>query len=147
MPAAKGNNYNPNGRPQKPIDWEEFEKLCGLQCTQSEIASWFKVSTDTICDRVKAKYEEDYSVIYKRYSDGGKASLRRTQYKLAQKSPAMAIFLGKQKSWLGQSDVPVEEYITSEVAKPFYMLMNQLTQAQSARKIEESSISNDAKSA
>jgi len=31
-------------RPRKNIDREEFEKLCGLQCTQAEICDWFGVS-------------------------------------------------------------------------------------------------------
>ena len=48
MGAPPGNNFNPKGRPQKPIDWEEFEKLCEMQCTQREIAGWFKVDHETI---------------------------------------------------------------------------------------------------
>jgi len=35
------------GRPKIKIDWEAFEKLCGLQCTQEEIASFFQCSADT----------------------------------------------------------------------------------------------------
>lgn len=146
MPAAKGNNYNPEGRPKKPIDWDEFEKLCGLQCTQSEIASWFSIISETLVDRVKDYYKEDYSVVYKRYSEGGKASLRRTQVKLAQKSAAMAIFLGKQKSWLGQSDIPPDEAVSEAVVKPFVAVMAQLAAFQSARNMEESRISSEQKS-
>ena len=39
---------------------------------------------------------------FKKYSAKGKTSLRRMQFKLAEKSAAMAIFLGK--NYLGQSD-------------------------------------------
>ena len=34
---------NPVGAPEKPINWELFEQLCGLQCTESEMASMLKV--------------------------------------------------------------------------------------------------------
>lgn len=40
--------------------------------------------------------------VYKRFAAKGKASLRRTQFKLAEKNPSMAIFLGK--NLLGQTD-------------------------------------------
>jgi hypothetical protein len=43
-------------------------------------------------------FEEAHAV----FSEGGKASLRRRQWELAQKNTAMAIFLGKQ--YLGQRD-------------------------------------------
>ena len=41
---------------------------------------------------------------YKRFSDGGKASLRRNQLHLSKTNAAMAIWLGKQK--LDQKDEP-----------------------------------------
>ena len=31
-----------------PINWAEFEKLCQMQCTLREIASYFDCSEDTI---------------------------------------------------------------------------------------------------
>jgi hypothetical protein len=144
MAAAKGNNYNPKGRSPKPIDWDEFEKLCGLQCTQSEIASWFGIIEDTIRERVKDHYGEDYSVIYKRYSETGKASLRRTQFKLAQKNAAMGIWLGKQ--WLGQKETMVENQISEETNKRYLDVMQQLLSLQSARKMADSNISSEPKS-
>jgi hypothetical protein len=93
---------NPTGRPEKEIDWNMFEQLCHIQCTQTEIASFFKIHHDTLADRVVKQYGDTYSSIYKRYADGGKMSLRRMQLKLAQKNAAMAIWLGKQ--YLGQRD-------------------------------------------
>ena len=51
-----------------------------------------------------------FSDTYKKKSATGKMSLRRMQWKLAEKSYAMAIFLGKQ--YLGQKDV-VENQITN----------------------------------
>lgn len=93
---------NPTGRPPKEINWELFEQLCLLQCTQSEIASTLKINPDTLRDRAVEHYGESYSEIYKRYSENGKTSLRRYQYIQAKTKPNMAIWLGKQ--WLGQKD-------------------------------------------
>lgn len=91
------------GRPKVEVDQSQFEKLCKMQCTLPEIAGWFSCSEDTIQRWCKRTYGgETFAVVFARLREGGKASLRATQFKLAQKSPAMAIFLGK--NWLGQTD-------------------------------------------
>lgn len=90
------------GRPKKEISKEQFEKLCGLQCTKDEIAGFFNCSPDTIENFCKRTYKDNFSAIFKIYSASGKISLRRYQFKLAEKSAAMAIFLGK--NLLGQTD-------------------------------------------
>lgn len=90
------------GRPKKDIDAEQFVKLCGLQCTEEEIAAFFDCSVDTIERFCKREFGVNFAEIYKRKRDYGKISLRRTQWKLAEKYPSMAIFLGKQ--FLGQTD-------------------------------------------
>lgn len=96
------------GRPVIPIDKKKFENLCAIHCTKAEVAGIFDCSEDTIENFCKKTYfDEDgnpmtFSAVYKKYSANGKASLRRTQFKLAEKSAAMAIFLGKQ--YLGQTD-------------------------------------------
>lgn len=90
------------GRPKTQIDWDEFDKLCQLQCTQKEIASWFNCTDDTIQNRCKAEKGVDFSEYYAQKAEGGKISLRRIQFQLAHKNVAMAIWLGKQ--WLGQSE-------------------------------------------
>lgn len=95
------------GRPEKPIDWNVFEELCFIQCTSSEVASVLRISVETLYDRVIKNYNEHYSVVYKRYSDGGKSSLRRNQFNLSKTNAAMAIWLGKQ--YLGQKDISREE--------------------------------------
>lgn len=95
-------------RPQKEIDIEQFEKLCALQCTEEEIANWFKCSVDTIERWCKRTYADEdgnplsFAEAYKNHSVDGKISLRRFQFKMAEKNPSMAIWLGKQ--WLGQRD-------------------------------------------
>ena len=94
------------GRPKKEIDKKIFENLCGLQCTLEEIAGVFDCSVDTIERWCKREYGETFAETYKKHSAKGKMSLRRTQFKLAEKSAAMAIFLGK--NYLGQKDNIIE---------------------------------------
>ena len=94
------------GRPKKEIDKKIFENLCGLQCTLEEIAGVFDCSADTIERWCKREYGEPFAEVYKKHSAKGKTSLRRIQFKLAEKSAAMAIFLGK--NYLGQKDNIIE---------------------------------------
>ena len=94
------------GRPRKEIDKKIFENLCGLQCTLEEIAGVFDCSVDTIERWCKREYQETFAEVYKKHSAKGKTSLRRIQFKLAEKSAAMAIFLGK--NYLGQKDTIIE---------------------------------------
>lgn len=93
---------NKGGRPRKEIDKDFFENLCGLQCTKEEVASFFDCSEDTIERFCKREYGESFAVVFSKKRERGKISLRRTQWKLAEKSATMAIFLGKQ--YLDQSD-------------------------------------------
>ena len=92
----------PVGRPKIQIDKTQFEKLCGLQCTKDEIAGFFNCSEDTIKRYCKNTYKADFASVFKKYSANGKISLRRYQFKLAEKNASMAIWLGKQM--LGQTD-------------------------------------------
>ena len=69
-------------------------------CTDEEIAGILGCSRDIF-------YNDDNAELYRQAIEkgkqGGKASLRREQWKLAQKGNAsMLIWLGKQ--WLGQTD-------------------------------------------
>lgn len=84
------------GRPKKVIDYEAVEKLANIQCTQEEIASFLNLSVRTL------QRDEEFCRIYKKGQDNGKMSLRRIQYKLAEKNATMALWLGKQ--YLGQKD-------------------------------------------
>ncbi len=83
-------------RPKIDIDYEAVEKLSNIQCTQEEIANFLEVSVRTL------QRDEEFCRIYKKGQDTGKMSLRRYQWKLAEKNTAMAIWLGKQ--YLGQTD-------------------------------------------
>ena len=91
------------GRPRKEINKIEFEKLCLLQCTRSEFCTWFDVNEDTLNRWCKENYDgRTFSAVFQEKRENGLISLRRTQFQLAEKSPAMAIFLGK--NLLGQTD-------------------------------------------
>ena len=96
-------------RPRIEIDMEQFKKLCAIQCTEEEIASWFKCSVDTVERWCKRELKMSFAEAFKKYSSSGKISLRRWQYKMAEHNVPMAIFLGK--NWLGQTD-KIEQTIT-----------------------------------
>ena len=89
-------------RPRIEIDKEQFKKLCSIQCTLGEIASWFKCSEDTIERWCKRELKMSFAEAFKIWSADGKISLRRNQFKMAEHNVSMAIFLGKQ--YLGQKD-------------------------------------------
>lgn len=109
-------------RPKKEIDQEQFEKLCGLQCTEEEILSWFDVTDKTLTRWCKETYNEGFSAVYAKKREKGKISLRRAQFRLAEKSATMAIFLGK--NYLGQKD-SFEQTITNfEDLTPLAELIN-----------------------
>lgn len=93
-------------RPQKEIDKKQFENLCGLQCTKEEICAWFNVTDKTLDAWCKREYKQSFSVIFAQKRGKGKISLRRSQFRLAEKNANMAIWLGKQ--YLDQKD-KVEE--------------------------------------
>lgn len=112
MPRTKKTTGNPMGRPRIEIDENQFNKLCELQCTEEEIAGFFECSVDTLNNWCKRTFDCTFSEKYTQKTARGKIALRRIQLQHAQKSPSMAIFLGKQ--WLGQRD-RIEQTATIEV--------------------------------
>lgn len=102
----------PAGRPRKEIDKTNFEKLCGLQCTEIEICYWFDVSVDTLERWCKRTYGAKFADIYALKRSDGLISLRRSQFQLADKNAAMAIWLGKQ--YLNQKE-PGRAEISDEI--------------------------------
>ena len=110
----------PKGRPKgtfKPIDKEQFENLCAMQCTLMEMCDWFGVCHDTLEDWCKREYDgKNFSEVFEEKRGKGKISLRRAQFMLAQKNAAMAIFLGK--NYLDQKDDPTKD-INADEDKPY----------------------------
>ncbi|MBQ6488250.1 MAG: hypothetical protein IJI75_03380 [Solobacterium sp.] len=90
------------GRPLANIDRTQFENLCKLQCTQEEICGWFGVSDKTLTRWCKREYGKPWKEVYAEKREAGKVSLRRAQWKMAEKNANMAIWLGKQ--YLGQKN-------------------------------------------
>lgn len=87
------------------IDWEEFDKLCAMQCTLPEIANWFGCSEDTIERRCKEEKKLKFAEYFNKKRVGGKVALRRAQFQSATKgNSSLLIWLGKQ--YLGQKDNP-----------------------------------------
>lgn len=101
------------GRPTKPIDWDEVDRLCSLQCTAREIAASVGVDVSTFHNAIKrergAEGFTDYTSLFAEKRQAGLRSLRRAQFETAIKgNPTMQIWLGKQ--WLDQRDVTALEH-------------------------------------
>lgn len=96
---------NKGGRPKKEINYKLAESLASIFCTEEEIANVLDVSVRTL------QRDEEFCRVFKKGKETAKSSLRRIQYKIADRGNAsMAIFLGKQ--YLGQKDV-VENQVTN----------------------------------
>lgn len=91
------------GRPIKPIDWKKVETMCQIQCTEVEIAAVLEIHLDTLAKACQRDHGLTFPEFFKKHCEGGKASIRRAQYKKALEGhPTMLIWLGKQ--YLGQKD-------------------------------------------
>jgi hypothetical protein len=104
--STHGGKRGGSGRKTVHIDLVELEKLCELQCTDEEIASWFRVSPRTIERRRK---DANFREIMERGRANGRISVRRMLFSQANKgSTAAAIFLAK--NLLGYRDVQRNEH-------------------------------------
>jgi hypothetical protein len=93
-------------RPKSEIDLSELEKLCGLQCTDDEIAAFFGVSKRTI---VRRRQVQRFNEVMEQAKAKGRISVRRSLFKLAAAgNVAAAIFLSK--NLLGYRDVVNTEH-------------------------------------
>lgn len=97
----------------KEFDKKQFEALCGMWATQSEICSFFNTTDKTLSKWCIREYGLTYSEVYKKYAEVGNVSLRRAQLKKAlEGNTTMLIWLGKQ--YLNQTD-KVENTNTHEI--------------------------------
>lgn len=92
---------------QKEICRETFEGLCKIQCSTEEMCSVLGVTRQTLTSWGKAVYGKKLEVVMADFQAEGKASFRRMGIKLAEKNPAVWIFLAK--NWLGMSDNPAPQ--------------------------------------
>ena len=89
---------NPKGAGAQEIiiDWDQVDSMCKIQCTGEEIASVLDIDYDTLSNACKREKDVKFSDYIGQKKLGGKASLRRNQWKLAQDGNAtMLIWLGK----------------------------------------------------
>lgn len=94
--------------PIKQIDYNTVDKLCAIQCTGEEIACILEVDYDTLNTRIKEDKGMSFSDYFEQKRQGGKASLRRLQFKKAESGDStMLIWLGKQ--YLKQKDKSEQE--------------------------------------
>jgi hypothetical protein len=76
---------------------EQFEKLCGIQCTLPEMAAFFGYSEDTVERWAEREYGMKFAEVFSQKRGKGRVSLRRMQWQTAASgNPTMQIFLGKQ---------------------------------------------------
>ncbi len=103
--GAMGKKRGPKG-PSKPMSDKEYGQLIGMiriQCTRDEIIGILGVSKCTLKRRLNERGFPNFDTLFKKHQHEGKASLRRMQWKSAEKgNPALQIWLGKQV--LGQSE-------------------------------------------
>ena len=104
---------NPNGRPLTQVNIDEFEACCRILCTKDEICDIFGINEKTLTAWCERTYGVGFYDIYKKLSAGGKKSLRRYQFEMAEHNASMAIWLGKQ--WLGQKDEAVIDHGNNEL--------------------------------
>lgn len=113
---------NPNGRPRKQIDQKQFESLCGMLCTEEEIASFFECSVDTLNLWCKRTFGHTFTEVYKEKRSLGKISLRRSGFKMAQSNPSVHIFYAK--NFLGMTDKVEQTVREVEDLSPLVAMLN-----------------------
>ena len=109
---SKKGTLGKRGRPPREYDPKIVENLIRAQCTVDEIESILNTNQVTLDKWCQKFYKKSFSYILNDYRNHGKASLRRIQFKLAEKNAGMAIFLGK--NLLGQTDQMVQKIETKE---------------------------------
>lgn len=92
---------NRGGRPRFEFDLKVVAALASVQCTDEEIAATVGCAYSTL--RKRKDEDQEFSALLEKAREGGKASLRRWQWRAASKGDrTMLVWLGKQH--LGQSD-------------------------------------------
>ena len=105
--TKKTNSKNKVGKPLIKINLQELEDLCAMQCTDVEIAAFFKCTKGTLVNR---KRNPEFREAYERGKDRGKVSLRRLMWSKAQ---------GREGEFL--KDEKGHTHF-DEKGKPFYMI-------------------------
>lgn len=78
---------------QATINQKQFESLCAIQCTRDEVCAVLEISYSTLMRWCQETYGTDFETIFAEKRQCGKMSLRRSQWRLAEKNPTMSIWL------------------------------------------------------
>ena len=105
------------------ISLRDVRKLARLQCTREEAAAFLGIRKQTFNALIEAN--EKVKEAWEQGKQLGKISLRRKQFKLADDSAPMAIFLGKQ--YLGQREIVTQE-LSGRDGNPIQFDASELTQ-------------------
>ena len=88
------------GRPRIPINWDQFDQLVAFQCSQEEIAAFFKCSVDTIDRALQSERGESFAEVWLKRRLYGKIRLRKAQFGIVERggpgAATMAIYLDKK---------------------------------------------------
>jgi hypothetical protein len=95
---------------KKPINWDIVELYIKAGCTQTKIAAYLYIDTDTLRDRVKEKYGVEYSIFSASLRSEGDLLIEAQQFQKAMKGywPALQ-WLGKVR--LGQKEPEVSNQL------------------------------------
>lgn len=117
MPKHKlKKSSDPVGRPEKKVNWEQFDRLASYQCTQEEIAAEMGIDLDTIANHCLKDFGINFSEFWQQKKRLGRVKIRKVQLTLAEQgSAAAAIWLGKQ--YLNQTDRAVDELLLEAISK------------------------------
>lgn len=113
-------------RIQREINLDQILYWIGLQATQEEIAGAFRMSIQTLNNKLRDACGMNFSELKRSLGGGseGKLALRRNQFKLSENNASMAIWLGK--NWLGQKDQSFDE--KSDLEKEAVSLLKKLNE-------------------
>jgi len=110
--------HHPHGSPAIiPIDFLALEELCGLQCTEEEIAEYFHCSIDTLGRRIQEEYSISFADYYDQKKGEGKVSLRRLLRRHSEKNFVPAIFEAKNHLGMADKQEVVTKTFNYDVAK------------------------------
>lgn len=92
------------------IDWDQFFKLVGYQCTQTEICDWFDCSWDTMNRRCQDEFGIGFAEVHHKKKSLGRIKLRKLQMDLIERggpgSATLAIYLDKKMFPDERPDLP-----------------------------------------
>lgn len=121
------------GRPEKPIDWIKVDDLLEAGCNATQIAPHFNIHPDTLCNRVRERYDmlfSDYLAL--KVAKGDSDLLNAQHVKARSGDNTMMVWMGKQR--LKQRENPTESTVSKEIVDSFSAVMDQMTKMQKAIK-------------